>query len=371
MGQQGRQEGVSDADHRLTRVKQTPALRKALLAVGASSIVVLALLPLVTSFKHIGGFDWDYFVSYHEALRRVIVDYHQFPWWNPWIAGGVPLFGNPQIGLVSVETPFTLLFGTIFGLKLAAIAYFLAGYWGMYWLLKKLGTRLGIRLLLSYVWIFSTFVTFHCFAGHYTFLMYLLSPWLFFLALRLRDGWRWAVLLGLFIGFFANSDMHWMVVEAFIILGLWVAVQLVVVKDKKQLLMRALVAGGVGIVLFLPRLYFAYQYVSEFPSQATFLFQPVANWHTVARAFLQPLQKPTSLGANGLAWWEYSSYIGISTVLLFVIAAAYFCRDAYQKKRVNLGVVFLAGFIICFVIGLGPFTRFSPYHVLQHIYALC
>jgi hypothetical protein len=34
---------------------------------------------------------------------------------------------------------------------------------------------------------------------------------------------------------------------------------------------------------------------------------------------------------------------------------------------VNPGVIFLIGFIACFVLGLGPFARLSPYNILHHV----
>ncbi|HSW99999.1 MAG TPA: hypothetical protein VLH38_03120 [Patescibacteria group bacterium] len=353
---------------KLSKVKaKKPLLYKAVFGIAVSLIIVLVLLPVLISYKHIGWLDWDTYVSYYESIRRVIIDYHQFPWWDPWIAGGVPLYGNPQIGVISLETPLVLLFGTIFGLKLAAAIYFISGFWGMYWLLKELKTQLAPRLLLSYIWIFSTFVTFHFYAGHITFLLYLLSPWLFFLALRLRDGWWWAVGLGLFIGFLGNASIHYMVIHSLIILGAWMTVEFVTSKDKKIFILRSLVAWAIGLVMWLPHLYFAYTYVSDFPAQASALLQPVSDWRTTARAFLLPLQRPDNPLRNGLRWWEYSSYSGVTTVILFFAVTINYFRDFYKHKKMNLGLIFFIGFLICFTLGLGPFAKFSPYNILQHM----
>jgi hypothetical protein len=54
--------------------------------------------------------DWAYFLQIYEAARLSILEYHQFPWWNPWNLGGVPLYANPQFGLVSIQMPLVLLF---------------------------------------------------------------------------------------------------------------------------------------------------------------------------------------------------------------------------------------------------------------------
>lgn len=38
--------------------------------------------PLIFSFGHTTSGDFDYFSQAYEAVRRTILDYHQFPWVN-------------------------------------------------------------------------------------------------------------------------------------------------------------------------------------------------------------------------------------------------------------------------------------------------
>src|SRR5687768_16141335 len=81
--------------------------------------VVLFCLSFLLTGDRLGPGDADYLIQTQEAMRRSILEFHQFPWWNPWVSGGVPLFANPQFGLISLQTPLTLLFGSIIGYKLA------------------------------------------------------------------------------------------------------------------------------------------------------------------------------------------------------------------------------------------------------------
>ena len=41
--------------------------------------------------------DYDWVMASFEAVRKIIVEYGQFPWWNPWQFGGVPGFADPQM----------------------------------------------------------------------------------------------------------------------------------------------------------------------------------------------------------------------------------------------------------------------------------
>ena len=59
----------------------------------------------------LGFGDWDFVLDKFEALRRTILIWGQFPWWNPWSRGGFPLAAEPQIGAVSMATPLVLALG--------------------------------------------------------------------------------------------------------------------------------------------------------------------------------------------------------------------------------------------------------------------
>ncbi|QEH34440.1 hypothetical protein OJF2_29790 [Aquisphaera giovannonii] len=72
--------------------------------------------PMLGHPENLGFGDWDYYLGKHEAIRRTILEYGEFPWWDPWTRGGFPLAASPQCGLVSVHMPFVLLLGTTAGM---------------------------------------------------------------------------------------------------------------------------------------------------------------------------------------------------------------------------------------------------------------
>ncbi len=99
----------------------------------ALCIAVLSLVsPIMKNPDGLGFSDWDFVLDKFEALRRTILIWGQFPWWNPWSRGGFPLAAEPQIGAVSIATPLVLALGTSIGLRLAAILCLLLAVEGTY-----------------------------------------------------------------------------------------------------------------------------------------------------------------------------------------------------------------------------------------------
>src|SRR5665811_2223323 len=70
--------------------------------------ILLFCLNLLLTGQNIAPGDGDYIMQTYEAARISILKYGQFPWWNPWVSGGVPLYANPQFGLISIQSLTTL-----------------------------------------------------------------------------------------------------------------------------------------------------------------------------------------------------------------------------------------------------------------------
>jgi len=96
--------------------------------------VVSLVIPILDHPDGFGFGDWDYCLEHYEVLRRTVLDWGQFPWWNPWSRGGFPLAAHPQVSPVSIPAPLVLIFGTTVGLRLSAILGLLIAAEGTYWL---------------------------------------------------------------------------------------------------------------------------------------------------------------------------------------------------------------------------------------------
>jgi hypothetical protein len=72
-----------------------PGTRLALLLLAALAADALFLHAVLGSGDQWGIWDWDYQCSLLEGARKTIVEYGQWPLWNPWLGGGPSMAGHP------------------------------------------------------------------------------------------------------------------------------------------------------------------------------------------------------------------------------------------------------------------------------------
>ena len=140
--------------------------------------------------------DWDLHLAWFEALRLAVVRFHQFPWWNPWNAGGFPLAFEPQVGLASLDTLFVIPFGTENGLRLASVASMMLATEGARRLARNLFEDPWAVALAAAVYAWNGAVLIFTVSGHALTLCYPFFPWMLLFALRIDRGLRPAILLG-------------------------------------------------------------------------------------------------------------------------------------------------------------------------------
>jgi hypothetical protein len=116
------------------------------LCVGASALVVAALYcsPIFATWSNWGILDWDQHLAYHAVPYVSVVEYGQFPLWNPYACGGMVMHANPQSRVLSPFFPLHLLFGFLTGIKIEIVAHVAIGIVGAYTLARHvLGSRIG------------------------------------------------------------------------------------------------------------------------------------------------------------------------------------------------------------------------------------
>lgn len=344
-------------------------LRKVIFLSIFSAPIVFFIYTFAISNRHgILYGDWDYFAQLYEAARQSILTYHQFPWWNPWVIGGVPLYANPQFGLISIQMPLVLIFGTLVGLHLAILIYYVFGFWGMYCLLARIGAQRSLSLLLAYIWVFGSFPAWHIAGGHLTFAVYLLAPWLFLTLLnlrRVRFGWLW---LGLFAAFLINQTMHYSVIQMFFVAGIYACGELFIRwREKKlanwQIIKPYLLALGVIIVLAGPRLFFTLQYLHHF-TRIPAVEHANSSGLVIDSLTLRQAVDPIQTFHAQFGWSEYTAYYGILTLMLLV----YLIFRSFELKKIEARQWWLIGGMIFFLLlALGPFSSFSPYSLMKDL----
>ncbi len=100
------------------------------------------LLPQLSQINvpvNSGRLDWDLAMEFHWAAAYSITHFHQFPFWNPYKCGGIPLFADPQSAVLTPFLLLDLLFGPEIGVNVYAIAHAAIAFGGAYFLGRVLG----------------------------------------------------------------------------------------------------------------------------------------------------------------------------------------------------------------------------------------
>lgn len=373
----------------LTRFMKSKSFKKVgIFLVLTAPIIVFCIGLLATGTKIAPG-DADYLMQTYEAMRRSILEFKQFPWWNPWVSGGVPLFANPQFGLISIQALFVLIFGTFLGYKLALVSFFIIGFWGFKRLFTNiLTTPATTAILLSYVWTFGTFLTQRT-SGHHTFLIIQLFPWaLYFYLNRSNDKNAW-IKLSLVLSFMALSSAHNITVMSYLVIAFiaglqllhfervnttWLKFRLSLRVSKTELLFWLKVAG-VFIALTFYRLFYTVQYLRDFPRSPELIdAEPTIGLLNGFLAIFGPLmQFSNSPTVQAWSWLEASSYISIFTFIVFLVVIWQLMQQRKERKKQfsyrPWMLLSLIGLFFAFGMGriIGPLSPYEILHMLPII----
>ena len=125
-----------------------------------------------------GEGDWDLTYSTFELARKSIVEYHQWPSYQPFLAFGSDIDANPQSVFVSVYFIPVLVLGTFYGLKVSVYMAMLIGFWGFYKLFNRIQTDQIITVSVALMSVSASYFSRHIWdAGHSNFLHAFWIPW--------------------------------------------------------------------------------------------------------------------------------------------------------------------------------------------------
>src|SRR5271156_5984894 len=142
-----------------------------LLALGSALFAFVFCYPLL---GHLGaaslGHDWNTNLEMAWAAWGSVTRLHPFPWWQPWLCGGFPIFAHPESRIL---TPFFLLhliLGPVVGLHVEIVAHTAIGFAGAYFLARVLGISPLGAVGCAATFMGSTWYYLHMGEGHVMFL---------------------------------------------------------------------------------------------------------------------------------------------------------------------------------------------------------
>lgn len=304
-----------------------------------------------------GRSDWDQHFFYHGVPYTTLVEYHQFPLWNPYACGGNVLLANPQTRFLSPLFLLELCFGVVVGLKIEIWLHLLIGLYGMYLIASRLYRLTPVAALIPpAIYMFSGMYTTHLAAGHTNFLSLAYFPYVYYFFMKSLAIRQYAVFTGLVFAvmiFEGGTYTTFHAVLFMLVISLFSAIRS---RSARPFFMSGLagVTGGlVSACKLLPMIELLRQFPRQMPSTEALTFK-IFTTALFSRSQTLSLKLPQQLWS----WWEYGCYIGIFALLLGVIGIL-----LHGKKEWPLlcaGIVFLA-------LTWGNFSPWAPWTLLHQM----
>lgn len=153
------------------------------------AISLLFLMPMLLKIRSLGVGDWDGRFAYSAIPRESIIKYLQFPLWNPYVCGGIPMLEHPESSFLSPFFVFILIFGEVAGLKILVLVHMVLGLAGMYLLSRYLGMGRIPSVFSSIIFMLSSHYSVHIAVGHTTdYLVIAYIPFAFLFYLKAVNG---------------------------------------------------------------------------------------------------------------------------------------------------------------------------------------
>ena len=162
-------------------------------------IALVFTFSIFRNFSYWGIQDWDAHLFYHAVPRHTLIEYHQFPLWNPYNCGGTVMLANPESSFLSPWFLLILIFGTVKGIKLAIFLHLIIGLLGMYLLARHYKLDALTASLPACVYMLSSMYALNLTVGMTWFLSVVYLPWAFLCYLKGFKKWKFTLLSGLFL----------------------------------------------------------------------------------------------------------------------------------------------------------------------------
>lgn len=316
------------------------------------------VLPLFLKLRWWGVRDWDQFCTMAAIPSGTILQYGQFPFWNPYIGGGNIFFHHPEAATFSPFLLLYMLFGALVGLKIQVFICYFLGLFGSWRLFERLGMSPVAAMISSAAYFGSVFFSLHFAEGHMSFTHFCFAPWFIYYVMQDRPGYRGIVMASLMLSLMIlGSGAGVPLLYTLLFCSLFFILRAVEGRKLSELIRLALsVAGGLALsaVKFLPMCIYVFQ--NEWtgnPNESI----PLSALPAVFFAWNHTLY---ATGFEGQVWdWhEYGAYLSPPLVILAVVALAVRFRKLWPWLALTL-------FFLLY--GLGDFGWFSPWALLSKL----
>jgi hypothetical protein len=331
-----------------------------ILIVLGTLLSLIYYFPILNSGNNLGIQDWDINFAWTEVTRISLLVFHQFPLWNPFKCGGSPLFVNPQIPVVSFQTLFALLFGTIRGIKLYIFFQGTVGFIGFYLLARQYKLSYVGSLLASIIFSFSGITGSFISTGTIVFATFAYTPFTLFCLNKSIQKRKWGIIAGILyaLSFYAGYHIP-------LILGVYIFIYIFVLSfiERSFAPFKAfMVMALTTTLLILPKLLFSIQLLRIYPR----IFADTSGFSIQNFFYFLLSQKQNLFNEMDVQKFyfqidENSLYIGIIAFAFFLL---FFIKN---RKGVRQNISLIISMFIIFWIMLGNGIHPSIYAAIRYL----
>ena len=308
----------------------------------------ILLFPIFKNIDYIGSYDWDQHFFYNAVPRVSLLKYHEFPLWNPYYCGGDAMLAHPESSFLSPTYLFILLFGEIIGLKMLVFLHLVVGMFGMFLLAKYFRLEKYSSYLPPIIFFFSSWFASRIIVGHTLYLTLAFLPYVFLYFLKSLKKQQYIIICAIFLSLIIlGGGATYPFLYSLILLFLYSFFILLKRKKKYPILILfflIVVASLFSAVKIVPMYFFVkdYSLVQDDmqPNNFKNLYYSLLsrNQDVGSRVFYSYFNQTQKWYDDGRLingevhiktiwqWHEYSAYIGIIPVILFLIALIFYFR---------------------------------------------
>jgi hypothetical protein len=275
--------------------------------------------------------DWDYNVELNWVAYYTVAHFHQFPFWNPYKCGGMPLWANPSSRFL---TPFFLMnfiVGPTISIHLEVILHLALMFAGCYTFARVLRLDVRAALVAGAVFCGSSWFSLHLGEGQIVVLPFAVLPWLL-VCMELfvqRGTWTPALLSAVLAALIIFDGGVMVVLYAGPLVALFALAEALHRWTVRPLIFLG-IAGALGMVFAAIKLVPVYELLREHPA-----FGPVmyVQWSDLPRMFGRDQIEQ----ARDRFFIEFGDYI--SPAFLLLVAGAVVLPHRRVAVWMGLGVL--------------------------------
>ena len=113
--------------------------------------------PMLADFHTYGFHDWDVESAYRYITVVSLRQYHEGPWWHPWLCGGFPAFGDTETAsnFISPYLPLYLLADLRVAIRFEVIGGALTGLVGTFLLARRFSRSAALCALIAALYVLN------------------------------------------------------------------------------------------------------------------------------------------------------------------------------------------------------------------------